>query len=95
MENLYESKDFYLAGYLMCSGVHMLSNKKTGQQTIFVFDNDGAVQNLIDKYYRMEARINPVTYGQALRNLKSIIHSNSNINIKPDTNNDESKFSNN
>lgn len=93
MNNKYESKDFYLVGYLMCSGVHMLSNIKSGHQTIFLFDNDAELQVLIDKYYRMEASINPVTYGQALRNLKSIIHSNSNINIKPDSNNGENKFS--
>ena len=93
MNKKYESKDFYLAGYLMCSGVHMQSNMKSGQQTIFVFDNDDELQVLIDKYYRMEANINPVTYGQALRNLKSIIHSNSNINIKSETNNGENKFS--
>ena len=38
----------------------------------------------------MKARVNPVEYGQSLKNLKSIIHSNS--NTQPNIYNEQSKL---
>jgi len=74
----YESRDFYLSGYLIASGNQLKSWYKTGKTTTFIFDYNQDVDGLIADYYSMKARVNPVEYGQSLKNLKSIIHSNSN-----------------
>ena len=74
----YESRDFYLSGYLIASGNQLKSWYKTGKTTTFIFDYNQDVDGLITDYYSMKARVNPVEYGQSLKNLKSIIHSNSN-----------------
>jgi hypothetical protein len=36
----------------------------------------------------MQAQVNPVTYGQSIKNLKSIIHSNTHINSNQTQNNE-------
>ncbi len=79
----YESKDFYLAGFLMSSGISLASHHRKGQQTTFVFEDGERAKDLIAQYYAMQASVNPVVYGQAIRNLKSIIHANTNVNFEP------------
>ena len=75
MSSKYESRDFYLAGFLMSSGIPMVGNYKEGYKTTFVFNGGDEVERLVNGYYSMQETIEPVSYGQALRNLKSIIHS--------------------
>ena len=74
----YKSRDFYLSGYIIASGIQLKSWYKTGKTTTFIFEYSKDVDGLIADYYSMKARVNPVEYGQSLKNLKSIIHSNSN-----------------
>ena len=91
MNNKYESRDFYLAGFLMSSGIPMVGNYKEGYKTTFVFNGGDNVERLVNGYYAMQETIEPVSYGQALRNLKSIIHSITNTEsdkkFKPINNN--------
>ena len=62
----------------MSSGIPMVGNYKDGHITTFVFSGGDEVERLVSGYYAMQETIEPVSYGQALRNLKSIIHSISN-----------------
>ncbi len=76
--NNFESRDFYLSGYLLATGNQLKSWYKTGKTTTFIFDYNKEVDGLIADYYSTQASVNPVEYGQSLKNLKSIIHSNTN-----------------
>ena len=80
MKNKYKSQDFYLCAYLMSSGVRLKSYHKENQSTVFVFDWDENLDHTVTQYYSMQAQVNPVTYGQSIKNLKSIIHSNTHLN---------------
>jgi len=88
MKKEYQSQDFYLCAYLMSSGVRLKSYHKKNQSTVFVFDWDENLDQTITQYYNMQAQVNPVTYGQSIKNLKSIIHSNTNINSNQIQNNE-------
>ena len=80
MKNEYKSQDFYLSAYLMSSGIGLRSYHKENRLTVFVFEWDENLDQIITQYYSMQAQVNPVTYGQSLKNLKSIIHSNTQLN---------------
>ena len=80
MKNEYKSQDFYLSAYLMSSGIGLRSYHKENRLTVFVFEWDEHLDQIITQYYNMQAQVNPVTYGQSLKNLKSIIHSNTHLN---------------
>ena len=79
MTNEYKSQDFYLSSFLIASGIKLNTYFKTGRITTFLFNDTKEIQDLISDYYTNNALVNPVTYGQAQKNLKSIIHSNTNL----------------
>lgn len=75
IDNTYTSRDFYLSAFLMASGEELQTYRKdAGNQTTFIFNSSPELQQHVRKFYSLEALINPVTYGNALRNLKSMIH---------------------
>ena len=80
MTNNYTSRDFYLAAYLVASGIELSKHERIDGLTTFYFYNSQALQNLVNDFYALKAVVNPVTYGNALRNLKTIIHASSNTN---------------
>jgi hypothetical protein len=79
----YTSRDFYLSAYLIATGSELAKYAKdSGNLTTFVFHNSQELQQHVRKFYALEALVNPVVYGNALRNLKSIIHANTKSNGK-------------
>lgn len=78
MKNKYRTKDFYLTSYLLSSGFTLSSHFKTEGLTIFEFEESVELLDHIQKYYGFSASVNPITYGNAMRTLKSIIHENTN-----------------
>ena len=70
------TRDFYLSSYLIAAGIQLKSFRKTNGITTFEFDNSEEIQALINKYYNMSATVNAMAYGSAIKNLKSVIHSN-------------------
>jgi hypothetical protein len=73
--NQYTNRDFYLSAYLLAIGNELETyQKESGGLTTFVFRSTPELINHIHKFYAREALINPVEYGNALRNLKSMIH---------------------
>ena len=73
--NTYTSRDFYLSAYLIATGNELAQyTKDAGNLTTFVFINSQPLLDAVRKFYGLEALINPVVYGNALRSLKSIIH---------------------
>ena len=74
--NTYTNRDFYLSSYLIATGEQMKSYYKTNGITTFEFDNSEKLQELVQDYYSMNAFVNAMQYGSAIKNLKSVIHSN-------------------
>ena len=76
----YLTRDFYLAAYIIASGIELRSSFKHKGLTTFVFPESNELQQLVRQFYGLDALVNPVTYGNALRNLKSVIHAESKPN---------------
>ena len=74
--NSYTNRDFYLSSYLIAVGKQLKSYHKTNGITTFEFDNSEKLQDLVQDYYSMNAFVNAMQYGSAIKNLKSVIHSN-------------------
>jgi hypothetical protein len=71
----YITKDFNLAGYLLFEGYKLIDHPRTNGVTMFTFEDDGSIKVSLQKYFSMEARIEPISFGNALRTLKSVLHS--------------------
>ena len=68
-----ETKDFYLTAFLFCK-YPLVGNKKDGNQTTFEFPETEEVRQDVREYYSNKSLINPQAYGNAVRNLKTLIH---------------------
>lgn len=84
--NVYVSKDFYLSGYLICKGFKMTDYDRQQGFSIFTFQNTPKLQDEIKKYYKSETVIDPLMYGQILRQLKGVMHTES-VSIQNQTTN--------
>ena len=74
----YTNRDIYCSSYLIAAGMQLKSFHRTNGITTFEFDNSEKLQDLVQEYYSMNAFINAMQYGSAIKNLKSVIHSNTN-----------------
>lgn len=87
MQNIHQTRDFYLAAYLVAKGIKLQSHNKINSNTLFNFDNDSQTQAAVESYYSMSATIEPITYGNAIKALKSIVHSYDTTNTNSKGNN--------
>ena len=78
MTKTYQSKDFYLASFLVASGFQLLASSKVAGLTIFEFEETPKLTASIESYFGFRASVNPISLGIAMRTLKSIIHANTN-----------------
>ena len=76
--NTYSNRDFYLSSFIIAAGIPLRSYHKTNGITTFEFDNSIKLNDLVNEYYSMSAVVEPMAYGAAIKNLKSVIHSNTN-----------------
>ena len=70
----FETNDTYLSGYLMAMGLELKSHAARGGNTIFRFEQNSQLEQLVELYYSFAAQINPQRYGAALKMLKNLIY---------------------
>ena len=71
----YSNEDFYLSAYLLTTGYRLIEHTRTKGLTTFVFESTDNIENAVNEYYSMNAKVEPMKYGNSIRTLKSIIHS--------------------
>jgi hypothetical protein len=74
----YQTTDTYLAGYLMASGCPLKAHTRDGSSTQFILEQTDKLQQLVEDYFNMNANVNPLHYGSALKILKNIIYQKDN-----------------
>ena len=71
----YSNEDFYLSAYLLTTGYKLIEHARTKGLTTFVFESTNDIHGAVAEYYSMNAKVEPMKYGNSIRSLKSIIHS--------------------
>ena len=74
MNNEYSTENFYEAAYLVYEKNRLVQAKRNGNNTIFLFEDNEKVKNEVDKFYSMQTAIDALSYGSAIRSVKSMIH---------------------
>ena len=87
MQNYKQTSDFYLSAYLIATGIKLQSHNKINNSTTFYFTDDEKTHQAIDIYYSMGAAVEPITYANAIKALKSIVHSYDSTNTNTEGNN--------
>jgi hypothetical protein len=71
----YSNKDFYLSAFLLTTGHKLIEHTRSQGLTTFTFESNDDIENAVAEYYSMSATVEPITFGNSIRSLKSIIHS--------------------
>jgi hypothetical protein len=72
--NIYNSKDYYLSGFLLYKGFRLLDSERENGFTTFSFQDSPELKQIVTKYYKSEAAVDPMVYGMTLRQLKGVMH---------------------
>ena len=70
-ELLFETNDIALAAYLKIQGLNIKKIYSMGKKTIFSFIDVPDRKKWIDDYFNGNARVDPLMYKDAMRNLKT------------------------
>ena len=72
--NIYETKDLYIAAYLIAIGHSLKNHSRYDGEIYFVFDNNENIQQEVNKFISRKALVDPVAYSQSMRSLKSVLY---------------------
>jgi hypothetical protein len=79
LETPYRTSDLYFAAYLAVAGVSLLGTQKTGGRVYFLFEDQGSVamKQLKDQYFMDRAKVNALSYSQAIKKMKALLYADS------------------
>ena len=77
---MYKTRDLYLAAYFVASDIPLRSHMREGTNTEFAFIENSMLDKAVAAYSAFTATVNPITYANAIRTLKSIVLTNISIN---------------
>ena len=84
--------DFYLASYLVATGIKLQSHNKINGKTVFNFMNDARTQEAIESYYSMSSSVEPISFSNSIKGLKTIVHSYDKADTNINTNSEGNKY---
>ena len=71
--NTYETTSLQIASYLQSKKVIAIEVKKDGGKALFVFNDDGTIDDLISKYYLGE-KVSAIDHWNEIKTLKSRVY---------------------
>lgn len=77
MNSTYSTKDIYLTAFLIACGLPLESYTRTNGVTTFRIADNSELHELIQAYYADHGNVSALRYGNSIKNLKNLIHSNS------------------
>jgi hypothetical protein len=72
--NAFETRDFYLACYLRCTGYELLDLRAEGRRRIFVFQDCPRRREDVIAFYGETGTVRPLAFATAIRDMKALLH---------------------
>jgi hypothetical protein len=69
-----QTSDLYFAAYLQAVGLRMVRTERENNRVIFIFDSQGEDDEALKRDYYADAEVPALSYGNAIKNLKSRVH---------------------
>ena len=70
----FETRDFYLACFLRCTGYELLDLRDEGRRKVFVFQDRPTRRDDVMAFYGEAGSVRPLTFAAAIKDLKALIH---------------------
>ena len=70
----FETRDFYLACFLRCSGYALLDLRPEGRRKIFVFKDSPERQADVLSFYGDNTTVPPLAFSSSIKDMKALLH---------------------
>ncbi|HUU25093.1 MAG TPA: DUF5659 domain-containing protein [Methyloceanibacter sp.] len=71
---LFDTRDFYLACFLRCTGYELIDLRAEGRRKVFVFRDRPTRRNDVLAFYRDGAAVRPLTFSSTIKDMKALLH---------------------
>jgi len=73
-EIAFETRDFYLACFLRCTGYKLLDLRAEGRGKVFVFRDRSTRRKDVMAFYGDEAAVPPLAFSSTIKDMKALLH---------------------
>ena len=73
-EREFETRDFYLACFLRCTGFDLLDLRAEGRRKVFVFRDRDTRRDDVLAFYGQTAMVPPLTFSATIKDMKALLH---------------------
>lgn len=73
-EVAFETRDFYLACFLRCTGYDLLDLRAEGHRKVFVFRDRPTRRDDVLAFYRNGAGVAPLAFSSTIKDMKALLH---------------------
>jgi Domain of unknown function (DUF5659) len=70
----FETRDFYLACFLRCSGYDLIGLRAEGQRKVFVFRDRPTRRDDVLAFYGDGAAVPPLAFSSTIKDMKALLH---------------------
>jgi hypothetical protein len=70
----FETRDFYLACYLRCTGYDLLDLRTEGPRKVFVFRDRPTRREDVLAFYGDGAAVRPLAFSATIKDMKALLH---------------------
>jgi hypothetical protein len=70
----FETRDFYLACFLRCSGYELLDLRSDGPRKVFVFRDRPSRRTDVMAFYADGATVRPLAFCSTIKHMKALLH---------------------
>ena len=70
----FETRDFYLACFLRCSGYELLKLRAEGSRKVFVFQDRATRRDDVMAFYGDAATVRPLAFAATIKDMKGLLH---------------------
>ena len=73
-ETAFETRDFYLACFLRCTGYELLDLRSDGRRKVFVFRERPTRRDDVMAFYGDGAAVTPLASSSTIKDMKALLH---------------------
>ncbi len=73
-EDEFETRDFYLACFLRCTGYELLDLRAEGRRKVFVFRDRPSRRDDVLSFYGDGAMVPPLAFSTTVKDMKALLH---------------------
>ena len=70
----FETRDFYLACFLRCTGYELLNLRDEGRRKVFVFHDRPTRRDDVMAFYGDAGSVRPLAFAAAIKDMKALLH---------------------